>query len=100
MEAQIMEALLNALIAQTTSIEIRAAVAQDAFNAERARRERLFCKAKGWKAPLKASQYWTMNGVVDLEMTRSMEGEELTVAMRAVREHKAMIAEIRAGYPF
>ena len=93
-----MEQLIADLTAQTLEIKIRAAVAQDAFTAERARQERLWCEGQGWKAPLKASQYRTMNGMVDLEMSRSKQSAELTAAMRALREHNWKISRIRAGY--
>jgi hypothetical protein len=93
-----MEQTIADLTAQTLEIEIRAAVAQDAFTAERARQERLYCEGQGWKAPLKAHQFRAMNRMVDGIMDRSKQAAELTAAMRALREHNWRIVRMRAGY--
>jgi len=93
-----MEQPIADLTTQTLEIKIRAAVAQDAFTAERARQERLYCEGQGWKAPLKQHQFRAMNRMVDGIMDRSKHAAELTAAKRALREHNWRIVRMRAGY--
>lgn len=89
---------LEQVESQTLTIEIAAAVAQDAFTAKRAQMEREYAAQQGWKAPLKAHQFRAMNRMVDGFMDRSDEGRKLTQAMRALREHNWKVVRMRAGY--
>lgn len=89
---------LDQIKAETLRLEIRAAVAQDAFSARRAREEKLWCEHNGLSAPLSASRYRAMNRVVDFAMSRSKEAEELTAAMKALRENRWKSVRVQMGY--
>lgn len=85
-------------IADRLQLEIRLAVAQDAFTARRAKEEKLWCEHNGLMAPLSASRYRAMNRVVDFAMIRTNEAQELAAATLALKEHKWMVIRMKAGY--
>ena len=74
-------------------------VAEWAFDDKRARLERGYADAQGWKVPLKAHQYRAMNRMIDGMMTESSEGRELARASKALRDSRFKVARMRAGYP-
>jgi hypothetical protein len=82
----------------TLSHEIALAVAEDAFNAKRARLESGFAAERGWKLPLKKHQFREMNGTIDLLMLESTESRRMSEARRALQAHNWKVCRMRHGY--
>lgn len=82
----------------TLKLEIAVAVAEDQFTAKRARLENGFAEERGWKLPLKASQFRQMNGYIDVLMMNCKESIEMTRARQALKEHNWKVGRMKAGY--
>lgn len=92
------KAAIEILERETLALEIALAVAQDAFDAKRARLENGYAEAQGWKKPLRPGQFRAMNRMIDADMNASAEGRALTAAASALRANKVKRQSAHNGY--